>query len=240
VAPGFDPYAVLGVSRDATADQIAQARRRLSRQYHPDVNPATDAAARFDEVQRAFNLLADPAARSAYDHDGRPGTRRGPGPRPGPGTGKPGLVAQPAAVDFGRLGPARPEAYAKVTVSWTGAGAGEITRYPRGEWWKTVASAVGTHSGVALFDLRAEFRPGMPAGPQHSEFTVTLGDASVTVPLTAEFGGPVQPTARGTGSGADAARPTVRERVPWMTVLPMLILVVLVIIRIIFLYVGGS
>jgi curved DNA-binding protein CbpA len=238
VAQGFDPYAVLGVSRDATVDQIAQARRRLSRQYHPDVNPANDAAARFDEVQRAFNLLADPAARAAYDHDGRPGTRGG----PGPGTGKPGLVAQPAAVDFGRLGPARPEAYAKVTVSWTGARASEITRYPRGEWWKTVASAVGTHSGVALFDLRAEFRPGMPAGPQHSEFTVTLGDASVTVPLTAEFGGPDQPPARGAGSGAaaGAARPTVRERVPWRTVIPVLILVLIFVIRIIFLYVGGS
>jgi len=236
VAQGFDPYAVLGVSRDATADQIAQARRRLSRQYHPDVNPATDAAVRFDEVQRAFNLLADPAARSAYDHDGRPGTRRG----PDPGTGKPGLVAQPAAVDFGRLGSARPEAYAKVTVSWTGARAGEITRYPRGEWWKTVQSAVGAHSGVALFDLRAEFRPGMPAGPQHSEFTVTLGDASVTVPLTAEFGGPVQPPAHGTGSGADAARPTVRERVPWRTVIPVLVPVLIFVIRIIFLYVGGS
>ena len=66
-----DPYAVLGVPRDASADQIGQARRRLSREYHPDVNPAPDAAARFDEVQRAFDLLSDPAARSRYDraHD---------------------------------------------------------------------------------------------------------------------------------------------------------------------------
>ncbi len=232
MAPRFDPYAVLGVSRDATAGQIAQARRRLSRQYHPDVNPAADAAARFDEVQRAFNLLSDPAARTAYDHDGRPGTRSG----PGPATRKSGLVAEPAAVDFGRLGPTRPTAYAKVTVTWSAAGAGEITRYPRGEWWKTVASAVGTHSGVALFDLRAEVRPGMPDGPQRSEFTVTLGDASITVPLTAEFGGLDRPPpVPGTGT----ARPGVPERVPWMTVIPMLILVLLVIIRLIFLYVGS-
>jgi hypothetical protein len=235
VAQGFDPYAVLGVSRDATADQITQARRRLSRHYHPDVNPAPDAAARFDEVQRAFHLLSDPAA----DHadGGHPGTPRA----PSGATGKPGLVAQPAAVDFGRLGPTRPTAYAKVTVTWTAAGAGEITRYPRGEWWKTVASAVGTHSGVALFDLRAEVRPGMPDGPQRSEFTVTLGDSSITVPLTAEFGGldrppPVPRT--GTGTGTGTARPTMPERVPWMTVIPMLILVLLVIVRLIFLYVG--
>ena len=138
-------------------------------------------------------------------------------------------------MDFGRLGPTRPTAYAKVTVTWTAAGAGEITRYPRGEWWKTVGSAVGAHSGVALFDLRAEVRPGMPDGPQHSEFTVTLGDASVTVPLTAEFGGPDQPPpVPGTGT----ARPAVPERVPWMTVIPMLILVLLVVVRLIFLYVG--
>lgn len=230
MAPGFDPYAVLGVSRDATADQVAQARRRLSRQYHPDVNPAPDAAARFDEVQRAFHLLSDPAA--AY-HPG--GDHPGPPHAPSDAREKSGLVAQPAAVDFGRLGPTRPTAYAKVTVTWTAAGAGEITRYPRGEWWKTVASAVGTHSGVALFDLRAEVRPGMPDGPQRSEFTVTLGDASVTVPLTAEFGGPDQkPPVPRTGT----ARPAVPERVPWMTVIPMLILVLLVIIRLIFLYVG--
>jgi molecular chaperone DnaJ len=44
VALGFDPYAVLGLSRDATAAQIAQARRQLSRQFHPDVNSAPDAA----------------------------------------------------------------------------------------------------------------------------------------------------------------------------------------------------
>jgi curved DNA-binding protein CbpA len=228
VAQGFDPYAVLGVSRDATADQITQARRRLSRQYHPDVNPAPDAAARFDEVQRAFHLLSDPAA---YHPDGgHPGTPRA----PSGGTGKPGLVAQPAAVDFGRLGSARPEAYAKVTVSWTGARAGQITRYPRGEWWTTVQSAVGAHSGVALFDLRAEFRPGMPEGPQRSEFTVTLGDASVTVPLTAEFGGLVQPPT------SDTTRPAAgrAERVPWLVVLPMAVLLLYGVVRLILLFIG--
>ena len=228
MTPRFDPYAVLGVSRDATVDQIAQARRRLSRQYHPDVNPATDAAARFDEVQRAFHLLSDPAA----DHPdgGHPGPTRA----PSDAKEKSGLVAQPTAVDFGRLGPTRPTAYAKVTVTWTAAEAGEITRYPRGEWWKTVASAVGTHSGVALFDLRAEFRPGMPAGPQHSEFTVTLGDASVTVPLTAEFGGLVQPPT------SDTTRPAAgrAERVPWLVVLPMAVLLLYGVVRLILLFIG--
>jgi molecular chaperone DnaJ len=58
---GFDPYAVLGVSRDATGEQIAQARHQLVRRYHPDINPVPDAAARFDEVEQAFQLLSNPA-----------------------------------------------------------------------------------------------------------------------------------------------------------------------------------
>ena len=90
VALGFDPYAVLGLSRDATAAQITLARRRLSRQYHPDVNSAKDAAARFDEVQRAFSLLSDPAARAEYDRaSGHPGAAREPGTAGGRRTASP-------------------------------------------------------------------------------------------------------------------------------------------------------
>jgi molecular chaperone DnaJ len=59
---GFDPYAVLGVSRDATGEQIAQARHQLVRRYHPDLNPAPDAAARFDEVQHF--VIPDTARRN--------------------------------------------------------------------------------------------------------------------------------------------------------------------------------
>ena len=83
MALGFDPYAVLGVSRDATAAQIAQARRLLSRQYHPETRTAIRTPRRrFDEVQRAFGqLFLDPAARGG-DNDrasGQPGAPRVPG-----------------------------------------------------------------------------------------------------------------------------------------------------------------
>jgi len=63
VAPTFDPYSALGVPRDATQAQISAARRRLSREYHPDVNSDPGAAARFAEIQQAFDLLSDPATR---------------------------------------------------------------------------------------------------------------------------------------------------------------------------------
>ena len=71
MALGSDPYAVLGVARGATDVQIAQARRQLVRRYHPDVDHDPDATARFEEVQRAFDLLSDPAARAEYNrtHD---------------------------------------------------------------------------------------------------------------------------------------------------------------------------
>lgn len=79
MAPGPDPYSVLGVSRDATGEQLAGARHQLVLRYHPDVNHDPHAAERFDEVQQAFHLLSDPAARAehdrAHDEQGRAGHR---------------------------------------------------------------------------------------------------------------------------------------------------------------------
>ena len=129
MALGPDPYAVLGVPPDASQDQIAQARRRLSREYHPDVNPAPDAAARFDEIQRAYHQLSQARperdrARDERRHDeqGRTRVMRDPGGGYGSATeASPGIFIQPTSVDFGRLTPTRPRANAKVTVAWTGA-----------------------------------------------------------------------------------------------------------------------
>jgi molecular chaperone DnaJ len=67
-----DLYAVLGVSRDADPDTIKKAYRKLARQLHPDVNPDPDAAARFQEVGRAYEVLGDPQKRAAYDRGGDP------------------------------------------------------------------------------------------------------------------------------------------------------------------------
>jgi len=70
MTPDPDLYSVLGVDRDADADAIKKAYRRLARQLHPDVNPDPETQERFKEVSRAYDVLSDPQKRAAYDRGG--------------------------------------------------------------------------------------------------------------------------------------------------------------------------
>ena len=64
----WDPYAALGLSRTATADDIRRAYRQLAKELHPDVRPDDkQAEERFKRATAAFNLLSDPAAKSRFD-----------------------------------------------------------------------------------------------------------------------------------------------------------------------------
>lgn len=62
-----DLYALLGVPPAADAPTIQKAYRERARELHPDVNASPDAAARFAQVQHAYELLSDPERRRAYD-----------------------------------------------------------------------------------------------------------------------------------------------------------------------------
>jgi molecular chaperone DnaJ len=83
-----DLYAVLGVARDATPEEIKRAYRRLARELHPDVNPDPETQDRFKEVTAAYEVLSDPDKRQMYDLGGDPrGGMGGGGFGPGQGFG---------------------------------------------------------------------------------------------------------------------------------------------------------
>ena len=65
-----DYYAILGIGRNSTEDQIGQAYRKLARKYHPDVSKEPNAEQQFKDLGEAYEVLKDPEKRALYDQYG--------------------------------------------------------------------------------------------------------------------------------------------------------------------------
>jgi molecular chaperone DnaJ len=74
VASKRDYYEVLGLSKGASEQEIKKAYRKLSKQYHPDINQKAGAEEKFKEISEAYEILSDPQKRAAYDQYGFAGT----------------------------------------------------------------------------------------------------------------------------------------------------------------------
>lgn len=68
-----DYYEILGIPRNASAEDIKSAFRKLARQYHPDVSKEANAEEKFKEINEAYGVLSDPEKRRRYDQYGRAG-----------------------------------------------------------------------------------------------------------------------------------------------------------------------
>lgn len=96
-----DPYDILGVGRNASADEVKRAYRRRAKELHPDRNPGNKTAEqKFKEVQAAYEVLGDPQRRSQYDRFGA----GGPPPNFHTWSSQAASPFEGAAFDFGDLG----------------------------------------------------------------------------------------------------------------------------------------
>lgn len=122
---GRDYYTILGVSKDASDEDLKKAYRKLAVKYHPDKNPDNreTATAKFQEVSEAYDILSDPEKRKVYDLYGEDGLKAGVGPE------TPGGGAAPFGGGMGGYHAMDEEAARRIFESFFGGGFGSMGRF---------------------------------------------------------------------------------------------------------------
>lgn len=189
-----DYYDILGVPRQATADEIKKAYRKLALKYHPDKNPGNKRAEdRFKELSEANEVLSDPEKRKRYDALGanwRQGQAfdpndyssifGGPGGRPGSARPRPGGGG--ASFDFGTGGPGGGSFSDFFEALFGGLGGGRAGRGGMGPFGDTMGGFGGAEGRPEEFLSEAHRRGGhatAPGATGHVEtaLTITLDEA---------------------------------------------------------------
>jgi hypothetical protein len=170
-----DYYAVLGVSPDASPEEIRRAYRDLAKRFHPDANPDPAAAERMREINEAYAVLSDPAKRAAYDRARAAASSAASAPSGGSGPAPPRPVVTPSVIDFGRLRPGG-KATASVVVTNHGGPFGTVRlENEQGPWWGLSAVRGGTSADVvAELELEVFVDPGSVLSPGRHEASVIV------------------------------------------------------------------
>lgn len=163
-----DYYQIIGVARDASADEIKRAYRKLARKYHPDVSKERNAEDKFKELQEAYEVLKDSKKRAAYDQLGSR-YQAGQEFQPPPDWGR----------EFGFAGgysEANDSGFSDFFASLFGGGAGSPFGRPRGPRRGGYASAGEDHVAKIQIDLEDAYRGGTHMVDLNSPELATSGE----------------------------------------------------------------
>ncbi len=178
-----DYYEIMGVSRDATQDEIKRAYRKLARKYHPDVSKEPDAEQRFKEIGEAYEVLKDPEKRAAYDQLGA-NWQQGQDFRPPPdwdqgfefhGGGYTGADAEQFSDFFESLfGRARGGGGRRYTYSTGGAGGGGFDMPGEDTYAKVMIDIEDAYNGATRAMTLRHTELGPDGRPQLKERTLNV------------------------------------------------------------------